>query len=64
MRFLRFQSILFQKERDEDIIKTIELVEDLKDFKGLLVALFFVPLGRLREHDWFKLEDENVAGKN
>lgn len=47
------------KEKDEDVIKTIELVEDLKDFTGLLVPLFFVPLGQLKEHDWFKLEDLN-----
>ena len=41
-------------ETDEDIIRTIELVEDLKDVRSLIVPLFFVPLGRLKNEYWFK----------
>ena len=44
-------------ETDEDVIKTIELIDDLKWFKSLIVPLFFVPMGQLRNLDWFKLED-------
>lgn len=44
------------QETDEDVVKTIELIDDLKDFKSLIVPLFFVPLGRLKDEDWFRLE--------
>ncbi len=40
-------------EREEDIIKTQELLDDLKKMRSLIVPLFFVPLGRLRGEDWF-----------
>ena len=42
------------QEREEDVIKTMELVDDLKRCRSLLVPLFFVPLGRLKDEDWFK----------
>jgi radical SAM superfamily enzyme YgiQ (UPF0313 family) len=42
------------EETENDLIKTIELVEDLKSFRSLIVPLFFVPLGRLKNEDWFK----------
>jgi radical SAM superfamily enzyme YgiQ (UPF0313 family) len=42
------------EETEEDVIKTIELVEDLKDVRSLIVPLFFVPLGRLKDREWFK----------
>lgn len=41
-------------ETEDDLIKTMELVDDLKDFRSLIVPLFFVPLGRLKNEDWFK----------
>jgi radical SAM superfamily enzyme YgiQ (UPF0313 family) len=47
------------QETEEDTIKTIELVEDLKDFKSLIVPLFFVPLGKLKDRDWFTMEEMN-----
>jgi radical SAM superfamily enzyme YgiQ (UPF0313 family) len=42
------------QEREEDVIKTMELVDDLKDCRSLIVPLFFVPLGRLKDENWFK----------
>ncbi len=45
------------QETEDDITKTIELIDDLKDFKSLIVPLFFVPLGRLKERDWFTREE-------
>ncbi len=42
------------QEREEDVIKTMELIDDLKGYRSLIVPLFFVPLGRLKEEDWFK----------
>jgi hypothetical protein len=32
------------------------LIDDLKGFKSLIVPLFFVPLGRLKDKDWFTME--------
>jgi radical SAM superfamily enzyme YgiQ (UPF0313 family) len=51
------------QETQEDIIKTIELVQDLKDFKSLVVPLFFVPLGRLGSRNWFRVEEMNELHK-
>lgn len=44
-------------ETDDDIIKTIELMDDLGEFKSLIVPLFFVPMGKLKNKDWFKNEE-------
>ena len=41
-------------ETEEDLIKTIELVEDLKHIRSLIVPLFFVPMGKLKNEQWFK----------
>jgi len=40
-------------EQESDIMKTMELVDDLKDMRSLIVPLFFVPLGKLKSEDWF-----------
>jgi radical SAM superfamily enzyme YgiQ (UPF0313 family) len=42
------------EEVEEDVIKTIELIDDLKGFRSLIVPLFFVPMGRLKDRDWFR----------
>jgi radical SAM superfamily enzyme YgiQ (UPF0313 family) len=42
------------QEREEDVIKTMELMDDIKDCRSLIVPLFFVPLGKLKDADWFK----------
>jgi radical SAM superfamily enzyme YgiQ (UPF0313 family) len=42
------------QEREEDVIKTMELMDDLKGCRSLIVPLFFVPLGRLKNQDWFR----------
>lgn len=42
------------EETEEDTIKTIELVEDLHGSRSLIVPLFFVPMGRLKDERWFK----------
>lgn len=36
--------ICLPEERDEDVIKTIELVEDLKSYRSLIVPLVFIPM--------------------
>jgi len=40
-------------EQESDILKTMDLVDDLKDCRSLIVPLFFVPLGHLTSEDWF-----------
>ena len=41
-------------EKVQDVSRTIDLVRDLKRHKSLIVPLFFVPLGNLKEHEFFK----------
>jgi len=45
------------EETEDDLIKTIELVDDLKGIKSLIVPLYFVPMGRLKNEDWFRCEE-------
>ena len=52
-----------EESRREDIIKTIELIQDLKDFKRLVVPLFFVHLATLRSRDRFRVEEMNELHK-
>ncbi len=42
------------EETEDDLIKTVELMDDLKGFRSLIVPLFFVPMGKLKSEDWFK----------
>jgi len=51
------------QETEDDVIKTIELIDDLKDFKSVIVPLFFVPIGRLKDQDWFKYEELSPVHK-
>ena len=37
----------------------IVVIEDLKDFESLIVPLFFVPMGGLRNEKWFGVERTN-----
>jgi len=43
-------------ETEEDTLKTIELIDDLKQYRSLIVPLFFVPLGKLKDENWFEVE--------
>lgn len=45
------------QETEEDVIKTIDLFDDLWDFKAILVPMFFVPLGHLNQKDWFSRDN-------
>ncbi len=48
-------------EREDDIYSTIELIEELKDYRSLIVPMFFVPLGKLGKEDWFRNINVNIA---
>ncbi|MDI6708779.1 MAG: radical SAM protein [Candidatus Thermoplasmatota archaeon] len=45
------------KETEEDVIKTRELVQDLRGYKSLVVPLFFVPIGNLVGERFFTAKD-------
>jgi radical SAM superfamily enzyme YgiQ (UPF0313 family) len=42
------------EETEEDVLKTLELIDDLKECRSLIVPLFFVPMGRLKDEGWFR----------
>ncbi len=42
------------EETEDDLIKTMELLDDVRDCRSLIVPLFFVPMGRLKDEDWFR----------
>jgi radical SAM superfamily enzyme YgiQ (UPF0313 family) len=44
-------------EKPDDIRKTIELVEDIKRYKSIIVPLFFVPIGTLKNKKFFQTKD-------
>jgi radical SAM superfamily enzyme YgiQ (UPF0313 family) len=44
------------QETEDDVLRTIDLIDDLWDFKALLVPMFFVPLGHQKGGDWFARE--------
>jgi radical SAM superfamily enzyme YgiQ (UPF0313 family) len=41
------------QETEDDVLRTIELIDNLWNFKAILVPMFFVPLGHLKTKDWF-----------
>ncbi|UCE92150.1 MAG: B12-binding domain-containing radical SAM protein [Methanobacteriota archaeon] len=43
-------------EQTDDVLRTLELVRDLRRYKSLIVPLFFVPLGEMTESDFFTPE--------
>ncbi len=51
------------EETEDDVLKTMDLVDDLKDMRSLIVPLFFVPLGKLKSKDWFTRTELNERHK-
>lgn len=48
-------------EREEDTLATIELMDKIKDYRCMVVPLFFVPLGRLTDRNWFRAENLSAS---
>ena len=48
-------------ERESDVFDTIHLVRELRGFKSLIVPLFFVAMGMLREEKSFTLDEMKPA---
>ncbi len=46
-------------ETEIDVIKTIDLIERLRDYRSLIVPMYFVPMGAFKDKDWFR---EDVKG--
>lgn len=42
------------EEKPEDLIATLELLDRLKPYRSLIVPMFFVPMGALKNKDWFR----------
>lgn len=42
------------EETSDDLIKTLELMDELQGMRSIIVPLFFVPLGKLKDKEWFK----------
>ncbi len=41
-------------EKPEDVIKTAELLDELRNYRSLIVPMFFVPMGAMKNLDWFR----------
>ena len=41
-------------ETEDDVLRTVDLIDDLWDFKAIIMPMFFVPMGMLSQNDWFK----------
>ena len=51
------------EETPEDVVKTAELLDRLKPYRSLIVPMFFVPMGVLKNKDWFtdvEVKDEHI----
>jgi len=48
-------------ENEDDVIKTIELVDRLRPYRSILVPMFFVPMGYFKNKDWFNMVKLNDA---
>ncbi len=42
------------EEKEEDVIRTVELVDNLKQYRSILVPMFFVPMGMFKNKNWFR----------
>lgn len=49
------------EETEDDVYKTIELVDNLRSYRSILVPMFFVPMGYFKNKDWFTKVKLNEA---
>ncbi|WP_185957841.1 histidinol dehydrogenase [Sulfolobus sp. B1] len=51
------------EESEDDVYRTIELVDNLRPYRSILVPMFFVPMGYFKNRDWFtrvKLSEAHI----
>ena len=41
------------EETSEDLVKTVELLDRLKPYRSVIIPMFFVPMGALKNREWF-----------
>jgi len=41
-------------ETPEDVVKTAELIDRLRPYRSIIVPMFFVPMGALKNREWFR----------
>lgn len=46
----------FPEETPDDVVKTIELIDRLKPYRSIIVPMFFVPMGVMKDNKWFMRE--------
>ncbi|MEM1742051.1 MAG: radical SAM protein [Desulfurococcaceae archaeon] len=46
----------FPDETIDDVVKTAELIDRLKPYRSIIVPMFFVPMGVLKNNKWFLRE--------
>ncbi len=44
-------------EGPEDIKDTMDLIDDLKEYRSLIIPLFFVPIGNLQDNGFFRIKN-------
>jgi radical SAM superfamily enzyme YgiQ (UPF0313 family) len=44
------------EEKPEDVTKSLELVDELKPYRSLIVPMYFVPMGLLRDKNWYRAQ--------
>ncbi|MEB3692424.1 MAG: B12-binding domain-containing radical SAM protein [Caldisphaeraceae archaeon] len=42
------------EEEPDDVMATTELIDRLRPYRSLIVPMFFVPMGMLKNRDWFR----------
>ena len=51
------------EEKPEDVVETAELLDRLRPYRSLIVPMFFVPMGALKNKDWFRrnaIKEEHI----
>jgi radical SAM superfamily enzyme YgiQ (UPF0313 family) len=43
-------------EKPEDLVKTLELIDELKGFRSLIIPMYFVPMGVLKNGEWYRVK--------
>lgn len=44
-------------EKADDVVRTIELLDELREYKSFIIPLFFVPIGTLDREKFFRVKD-------
>ncbi|MEM3648676.1 MAG: radical SAM protein [Thermoproteota archaeon] len=48
------------QEKPDDLVKTLELIDELKDFRSLIIPMYFVPMGVLKNGEWYRIKPTGI----